>query len=449
MKQPLPLDQWLSAARSPETPIAWQDTHLWTLAHLRHDVAHLLTHLRQQPAMRWALCIENSYLFIVALLATLHAGKTPVLPGHGRISLLNEQKALFDGILSDKALAWDGALVIVESTMTVTSGQMHFPAPGKEACIELFTSGSTGQPKRICKPIGSLDREAALLSACYAGRLAGCRVVASVAPQHLYGLTFRLFLPMALGLPLHADMLEYTEQLTALSRKHRYLFISSPAFLKRIDHRLTPPPIEMIVSAGGKLLWQDAVQTARWCNTWPDEIYGSTESGVIACRQRVQDEAPWQPFPGIRFQPEGDAFRLFSPLITDNRGQLLEDILHFNESGHFHLAGRRDRVVKIEEKRISLSEVEQRLLELEGIIDAAVLPITRGSRQSIGVLLVLDNHARQRWGKSQETHWRKALRPLLEPVAIPRYWRVIDEIPVNSMNKRVYAQLQELFHAAP
>ena len=106
MKQPLPLDQWLSAARSPETPIARQDTHLWTLAHLRHDVAHLLTHLRQQPAMRWALCIENSYLFIVALLATLHAGKTPVLPGHGRISLLNEQKALFDGILSDKALAW-------------------------------------------------------------------------------------------------------------------------------------------------------------------------------------------------------------------------------------------------------------------------------------------------------------------------------------------------------
>jgi len=26
---------------------------------------------------------------------------------------------------------------------------------------------------------------------------------------------------------------------------------------------------------------------------------------------------------------------------------------------------------------------------------------------------------------------------------------VIDEIPVNSMNKRVYAQLQELFHETP
>nr|MWL34444.1 AMP-dependent synthetase [Escherichia coli] len=50
---------------------------------------------------------------------------------------------------------------------------------------------------------------------------------------------------------------------------------------------------------------------------------------------------------------------------------------------------------------------------------------------------------------SQEMTWRRLLRPTLESVAIPRYWRVIDEMPVNSMNKRVYAQLQELFHEAP
>jgi len=32
---------------------------------------------------------------------------------------------------------------------------------------------------------------------------------------------------------------------------------------------------------------------------------------------------------------------------------------------------------------------------------------------------------------------------------VPRYWRIVDEIPVNSMNKRVTAQLQELFHEDP
>lgn len=449
MMQPLTLAQWLSAPRPPQTLIAWQEERRWTLAHLRYDVAHLLSCLQQQPGERWALCFDNSYLFMVALLATLHAGKTPVLPGHSRASLLNEQRALFDGILSDKALAWRGPVQVVHSAMTTAPHEYAFPAIGDNAGIELFTSGSTGEPKRIIKPVNSLDREAALLAAHYAGRLADIRVVASVAPQHLYGLTFRLFLPMALGLPLHAAMIEYAEQLAALSHDHHYLFISSPAFLKRLDRQLPPPPVTMILSAGGKLLWQDAMQTASWLAVWPDEIYGSTESGVIACRQRLQDDTPWQPFTGIRFQPHGDTFRLFSPLIADDNGLVVDDILQFNESGQFQLAGRRDRVVKIEEKRISLSEVEHRLLELDGILEAAVVPITRGSRQSVGALLVLDDDTSRRWGKSQELQWRKALRALLEPVAIPRYWRVIDELPVNSMNKRVYAQLQELFREAP
>lgn len=142
----------------------------------------------------------------------------------------------------------------------------------------------------------------------------------------------------------------------------------------------------------------------------PDEIYGSTESGVIACRQRLQDNAPWQPFPGIRFQPQGNTIRLFSPLIADDNGTVIDDILHFNESGQFQLAGRRDRVVKIEEKRISLSEVEYRLLQLDGILEAAVLPITRGSRQSVGALLVLDHDARRRWGKAGITMAESAAR---------------------------------------
>lgn len=258
---------------------------------------------------------------------------------------------------------------------------------------------------------------------------------------------------MALGLPLHAAMLYYAEQLAALSHDHRYAFISSPAFLKRLDHRLTPPPVNMILSAGGMLPWGDVTQTAAWLNIWPDEIYGSTETGILAWRYRQQEEIAWLPFPGVHFQQEGEAFRAFSPLIVQQDGLLLDDILQFDENGQFRLMGRRGRVVKIEEKRISLSEVEQRLLELKGIREAVALPVSRGGRQGIGVLLVLDDETRQQWqrcgGKAQELTWRRSLLPWLEPVAVPRYWRVIDEIPVNSMNKRVYAQLQELFHDTP
>lgn len=152
----------------------------------------------------------------------------------------------------------------------------------------------------------------------------------------------------------------------------------------------------------------------------------------------------------MAFIAEGEEYRATSPLIHHEGGLLLDDIIHFDDDGLLRLAGRRGRVVKIEEKRISLHEIEQRLLELKGVREAAALPVSRGGRQGIGVLLVLDDDARLHWrqhgGKAQELAWRRSLIPWLEPVAVPRYWRVVDEIPVNSMNKRVYAQLQELFH---
>ncbi|WP_407732821.1 AMP-dependent synthetase [Pseudocitrobacter faecalis] len=447
MNAPRPLSRWLSAERPDSTPVAWSGERLWTLGQLRNDVAAHCAWLQTQKGQRWALCLEEGYRFLVALLATLHAGKTPVLPGHARPSQLEEQRSLFDGILSEGSLNWDGPLRIINTP--IREDAQPLPAIPDDAGLELFTSGSTGQPKRIHKSLAALDAESALLAARFAGRLADCRVVSSVSPQHLYGLTFRIFLPMSLGLPLHADTLAWPEQLAALPPPQRYLFISSPAFLKHLDARLTAPDVAMVITAGGMLHWQDAQHAFRWLNVWPDEIYGSSETGVLAWRQRNAEGIAWQSFPGVTFKAENDDWRVVSPLIAEPEGLLLEDTLRFTADNHFHLLGRRGRVVKIAEKRVSLAEVEQRVLALEGVRDAAAILITRGTRQSVGVLLVLDDETRQAWrgaSRKQAQAWRQALRPWLEPVALPRFWRVVDVIPVNTMNKRIDAQLQECFH---
>lgn len=449
MKHPLPLSQWLNPTRPDDTCIAWLGTREWQLGELRHDVISLVQALNAQPGMRWTLCFENSYLFIVALLATLHAGKIPVVPGHCRASLLNEQQDLFDGILSETPLDCAGPQIVVIAGSAPTRGpDITLPPIAADSVVELFTSGSTGQPKKIIKPIALLDEEARMLHTRFEQRIVGCRVVASVVPQHLYGLTFRIFLPMACGLPLHASMLYYAEQLCALPSGHRYVFISSPAFLKRLDANLTPPTVGMLLSAGGMLPWKEVKETQSWLKVWPDEIYGSTETGVIAWRQRIDNGTSWQLFPDVTLRAEGDDWRVLSPLLNDAQGLLLDDMIELVDDG-FRLAGRRGRVVKIEEKRVSLNEIEKRLMTLEGIVDAAALPVSRGGRQGIGVVLVLSENARQQWqtsgGRAQEQAWRRALLPWLESVAVPRYWRVLDEIPVNSMNKRVYAQMEELF----
>lgn len=446
-----PLSQWLSASRPDDMPVAWLGEQSWSLAHLRHDVALLTDQLQRHGGERWALCFENSYLFLVALLATLSAGKTPVIPGHCRLALLEEQRALFHGVLSNKVPGWQGIHIVVNSANSAEPLAVSLPEIAPDQVIELFTSGSTGRPKQVTKSIAVLEKEAQLLATCFADRLVGCRVVASVVPLHLYGLTFRILLPMTLGLPLHAAMLSYPEQLAALGHQHRYLFVSSPAFLKRLDPNLTAPPVSMLLCAGGLLAWEEATKAQRWFGLSPDEIYGSTETGVLAWRYRLRDNTPWLAFPDVRITADNGAFHVHSPLIADPGGLPLHDLLQFDDDGRFQLKGRQDRVVKIEEKRISLSEVEQRLMAEDGILDACALALTRAGRQCVGVVVVLDETRDRAWQngnrKALEKAWRRALMPWLEPVAIPRYWRAIDEIPVNSMNKRVYAQLQELFNA--
>lgn len=473
MAETTPLAAWLNSPRPGHQLVAWHGTQQWTMAHLRQDVAQLVPALQGTTASRWALCFEDSYLFTVALLATLHAGKTPVIPGHNRIALLQEQAGLFDGLLSDQPLtgdgqvqqapalqvpglqvpAWQAPVLQVNSCDRPASDWQPLPPPPDEAYVELFTSGSTGQPRAIRKSLRALDNEAALLAAHFGERLQGCRIIASVVPQHLYGLTFRIMLPLALGLPFHASMLYYAEQLAALDPACRYAFISSPAFLKRLDPALPCPPLALLQSAGGLLPWTDACRCRQILHRDVEEIYGSTETGILAWRQRLQDDAPWTPFPGVTLSARADHWLARSPLIEDPAGCELGDQLQPYPDGQFVLRGRRDNIVKIEEKRVSLTDIEQRLLALDGVMDAAALPIEREGRQGIGAVLVLDTAARERWQQESPTQqkmaWRQALRRWLEPVAVPRYWRVVEAIPVNSMNKRVHARLLELFHDAP
>ncbi len=105
----------------------------------------------------------------------------------------------------------------------------------------------------------------------------------------------------------------------------------------------------ILFSAGGVLPWEQVTGAADWLKCWPDEIYGSTETGILAWRCREQEYGNWRPFPGVKLLPEGEAFRVFSPLIAERDGLLLDDTLQLTADGHFRLTGRRGRVVKIEE----------------------------------------------------------------------------------------------------
>jgi acyl-coenzyme A synthetase/AMP-(fatty) acid ligase len=75
------------------------------------------------------------------------------------------------------------------------------PGSTREAPLAvLFTSGTTGEARRIEKAVRHLEDEVAVLEERFGVHLgADARILATVAPQHLYGLQFRVLWPIASG----------------------------------------------------------------------------------------------------------------------------------------------------------------------------------------------------------------------------------------------------------
>lgn len=447
------MHEWLTPNVGEDRLIAWNRTQEWRQSDFRQDVCALVARLQQQPAHRWALCFNDSYYFAVALLAVFYCAKIPVLPGHLRQALLEEQQTEFDALLTDCPIHLPCPTLLLPAEIEASESEAlgKLPAFPPDASLVLFTSGSTGQPQKIIKTLASLQIESQWLAQRWGESLRGVRFAATVSSQHLYGLTFRLMLPLGLGLAFYSANIEVHEQWIAMAQKFQLALVSSPAFLQRLDDRLGHIDSVQIFSAGGPLLTEEAKKVQQICGVYPTDIYGTTETGIIASRQHREDATPWTLFDGVMLcENEQHQVRVFSQLILQKEGVELSDNVRLVTGGRqFHLLGRKDRIVKIAEQRLSLSEIEQRLLALPNIIDACVISIEKKGRPYIAAAVVLSaggNAQLQHQSHSLLTlALRQSLRPWLATVALPRFWRFLPEIPLNQQGKRAYAEIKELF----
>jgi acyl-CoA synthetase (AMP-forming)/AMP-acid ligase II len=440
--------------RADEEVVAFGPQGESLFGELRGGAEALASVLAASPATRWALCFDDSLLFAQALLACALSGREVVLPGHQRPAALTELGAGFDGILTDSQQLGEGGEHLW-LRLPLTASQHESPVPRWAAPtglqLTLFTSGSTGVPKAIPKAWHQLEAELRVLIALWGERLDGTRLLASVSHQHIYGLLFRILLPLVLGVPFARTLTLYPEQLKG--QRGPWALIASPAFLSRLDPELGEGECRLIVSSGGPLALADALRSAQLFGQLPIEVFGSSETGGIAWRQSQAPHTPWQPMPGIRaLVAAEDRLLLHSPFLPDGEPLLCADRIRWEEAG-FHLLGRGDRLIKIEEKRISLDEVETRLQALPWVEAAAVLPLTVATRQALGAVLVLTPEGQRQWQTLGHGRFlialRERLRPWLEPVALPRRVRLLATLPLSSQGKRPWSELKALFDELP
>ncbi|KJY81970.1 AMP-fatty acid ligase [Vibrio galatheae] len=433
-----------SVAFNGDESISWQT--------FQYDVVHFTHQLAQLPAQRLALCFGNSYLFAVSFLAACYANKTIILPGNYQTQAVLELEQYFDLLVHDQEVKVAHQL----TTLEVSSGlpdivvESAFPdLKLNEIAVTLFTSGSSGKAKAIQKTLAQLDAEIEILESLWGEQIQGARIESTVSHQHIYGLLFRLLWPLCAGRPFALHNLEFPEQIVQHANMDTAL-ISSPALLKRLSEEQQSSPLRCVFSSGGPLATSAANHSKALFAHLPIEVFGSTETGGIAYRQQHSATTPWQLFPGVDAELNSEhCLRLRAAHIAGNKWYQTADQCHFHDKISFDLQGRTDRVVKIEEKRISLVEVEQRLEQLEWIEESAVIPLEDGNRLALCAVLVLTDKghdAVKQDGKGK--FWmtlRKNLRDWLEPIAIPRKYRLLDEIPLNSQGKRQVAEIEKLF----
>ena len=313
----------------------------------------------------------------------------------------------------------------------------------------LKTSGSSGEAQVIVKTAAQMQAEALMLADALPFGRGGETVIGSVIPQHLYGFTFRFALALTMGWPMERRQAVYPENLLASTAAHeKVVWIASPAVLNRLGENRNwqsiGHKIAGIVSAGGALpeATADLLQQAA---VRPFEVYGSTETGVIASRFERQE---WQPFKGVEIgQNEEGALWASSPWSPERRQTA--DLIEQQHDG-FLLLGRQDRIIKFEDKRVSLTQIEHELLRHPWIADAHCGRHPQHQRIAIWAALNADGITalRDQGRAAIADALKRHLAATQDTIALPRYWRFADSLPRNAQAKIASADFQTAFTVA-
>jgi acyl-CoA synthetase (AMP-forming)/AMP-acid ligase II len=320
--------------------------------------------------------------------------------------------------------------------------------------LTLCTSGSSGEAKLIDKQLIQLNNEVRALEHSWGADLTDACVLGSVAPQHIYGLLHRVLWPLCAGRPFIRQALPFPEDLQreSLGLARPCVWIASPALLKRLGDNLdwdALHAVRRVFSSGGPLPDEAATHVHERLNLWPTEIYGSSETGGIAWRQGPQ---AWTPLPDVTLSlNELGALRVESGFLPAGKFEQTADAAELHPDGRFSLRGRLDRIVKLEEKRVSLPMLEHALLEHPWVDDGR-LGVVQEQRAFLGALVTLTPaglHALRNQGRRAVTQaLRKHLQNHCEALAMPRRWRLLDQLPFNTQGKLPQALVEALL-AAP
>ena len=417
----------------PESIVAWRRGEPISVARFVGEVARVTAVL---PAGHHVLnACSDRYRFAVGFAATLVSGRLSLLPstltqevaGHLRdfapdvCCLVDDDRDLF-GL----------PRVLYPDWLPAGTLPREIPLLATDRPVAwLFTSGSTGKPVPHRKTWGALVKnvraEGALL-----GLLDGRHhaIVGTVPAQHMYGFESTVMVALQSGAAFSAARPLYPadicDAIAAVPRPRA--LVTTPFHLRTLlDAGVGIPELDLLLSATAPLSPGLAREAEARCRAPLLEIYGSTETGQIACRRPVET-AEWRLFPGVELaERDGRAWASGGHV---EGSVALDDVLELRGAGGFLLHGRSADMINIAGKRSSLAYLNHQLGAVPGVVDGTFFVPDDEAPDGVTRLVALVVAP----GMNAAT-LTQALRERIEPAFLPRRVLFVAGLPRNATGK--------------
>ncbi|WP_222565864.1 AMP-binding protein [Novilysobacter antarcticus] len=383
------------------------------------------------------LC-EDRYRFLVAFCAAAVRGQTTLLPA-----------SRAEATVAQVSVQYPDSYCIVELDAKKGPGESYYVLPevlprregdtpliDADALVAIgFTSGSTGQPSATPKRWRAFRAGTGQNLAALAGLLGAgdsnftTPVLATVPSQHMYGMEMSVLLPLLGPVAIHGSRPFFPADIARAANDAATppLLVTSPVHLRALlQSGVAMPPLAGIVCSTAPLPSELAAEAEQRYHCHVRELFGSTETCVIA-RRRTAVESAWTPLPGVGLTPQPDGTRVTAAHL--DHPVVLADVVELQADGRFILRGRHADLLEIAGKRASLGDLTRILLGVPGVEDGVVVQLDaeKGGVRRIAAVVVAPG--------MDEASLMQLLRGRCDPVFLPRRVRFVAQLPRNATGK--------------
>lgn len=382
---------------------------------------------------------SSMYFQVLAFFAVQASDNVPVIlhcpmPLNSFKQMLNKYGITYIMTESNCRLPLDS--ILIENALLYKTG-FNSRRLSPDICMGVLTSGSTGIPKVLFRTYMS-----------WAGFFNTQNNIFDVSSGSLFfingplsftgNLNFICSLLYAGATIIGVTQLNirmWTNAITRHSATHIYLIPTKLKVLKPLKNKQIKS-VKMIIT-GSQVLKTDTAEALKhiFPNAEIIEYYGASELNYITYLRYEElyshPQSVGRPFPGINvFIKDGLIYvdtkyhvAGLKPPIT------VHDIGHFDSEGYLIFGGRKDGIVNCGGMKINTNKVENALLDIDIVNEAAVVCRQDNLRgKHIDAFVTITSPVGSNYIRSE-------LRKILSPFEIPRKITIIDFFPLNSSGK--------------